>query len=124
MGAGVEPMVFDVKGRPRVPPKRGRWRVHGLCHLPVYKPLLWNARFDALTCVESRSPLPAFKNLGRGASSRLRLRPVPVHHLSRCERLHEQAAHLRSSASTLSSLSPMVDPPIGAAIVAERASNR
>jgi hypothetical protein len=29
-------------------------------------PLLWNARFDALTCVEPHSPLPAFKNRGRG----------------------------------------------------------
>jgi hypothetical protein len=29
-------------------------------------PSLWSAGFDAVTCVESRSPLPAFKNLGRG----------------------------------------------------------
>jgi hypothetical protein len=28
--------------------------------------LLRNTGVDALTCVESRSPLPAFKNLGRG----------------------------------------------------------
>ena len=29
-------------------------------------PVVWHGRFKALTRVESRSPLPAFKNLGRG----------------------------------------------------------
>jgi hypothetical protein len=28
--------------------------------------VVWRGRFKALTRVESRSPLPAFKNLGRG----------------------------------------------------------
>jgi hypothetical protein len=37
----------------------------GLALYLYTSPLWWNARFDAL-CVESRSPLPAFKNLGRG----------------------------------------------------------
>jgi hypothetical protein len=33
---------------------------------PHTSPALWCIRVDGLTLVESRSPLPAFKNLGRG----------------------------------------------------------
>jgi hypothetical protein len=33
---------------------------------PNAAPVLWHGRFDALMLVESRSPLPSFKNLGRG----------------------------------------------------------
>jgi hypothetical protein len=38
----------------------------GFALFPYTSPVLSHVRFDALTPVESRSPLPAFKNLGRG----------------------------------------------------------
>jgi hypothetical protein len=38
----------------------------GFALCPCTFPVSWHVRVDALTPVESRSPLPAFKNLGRG----------------------------------------------------------
>jgi hypothetical protein len=38
----------------------------GFSFYPRASPVSWHSRLDDLRRVESRSPLPAFKNLGRG----------------------------------------------------------
>jgi hypothetical protein len=38
----------------------------GVSFCPNTSPAVWRVRFNALTPVESRSSLPAFRNLGRG----------------------------------------------------------